>query len=371
MTTFSKWILLGACATFGAAAYGQEHPLLPRLQGLKLTKSTVTQFDEIPIVTGPAAAQLQKLEGKITHVEYETPQDRSTLEIFRAYQGVLQQQGFQTIFSCSGQSDCGDRDPGRFYNGWTGGCPNEPMRYISAKLSRPTGDAYVSLQVSNGGCGPGKAAVANIIEIQSSNLTTLAPVQPVDPAPRNAAPAPVNMPAAAPVQVAGGGREVPAGATLVVRMIDSIDSQRDRVGQVFRASLDAPLNDDRGNTILQRGADVQVRLVDDQQAGRLAGRTVLTIKAISVQANGRMVDIDTGSVAQRSGSQTGRTATRTAIGAGIGAAIGAAIGGGKGAAIGAGAGGAAGATSAALSGQRVVVPSETTLSFQFAQPARF
>ena len=42
-------------------------------------------------------ANLQRLEGKITHFHYTNPPNRSTLEILRSYQNALQQAGFQVV----------------------------------------------------------------------------------------------------------------------------------------------------------------------------------------------------------------------------------------------------------------------------------
>ena len=55
------------------------------------------------------------------------------------------------------------------------------------------------------------------------------------------------------------------------RSIDSIDSSRDYVGKTYHASLDEPVNDANGNTLIPRGADVVVKLVDDKQAGQAGG----------------------------------------------------------------------------------------------------
>jgi len=139
------------------------------------------------------------------------------------------------------------------------------------------------------------------------------------------------------------GTTLSSGTVLTVRMIDSVDSQRDRVGQTFRASLDEPVVDSNGNTLIRRGADVVVKLVDDQQSGKLAGRTVLTLDLVSLDVNGRSVDIDTEAVTEKSGSRTARSGKVIGGTAALGAIIGAIAGGGKGAAIGAvvGGGGAA------------------------------
>ena len=177
--------------------------------------------------------------------------------------------------------------------------------------------------------------------------------------PEASAPPPPPPPAAA----NPGEVMLPAGTNLVIRMIDAVDSERDRVGQSFRASLDQPVMVD-GNTIIPRGADVLVRLVDAKQSGKLTGKAELALSLQSVSLNGRMVDLNTQTVREESSSRTGRTAKVAGGTAAVGAIIGAIAGGGKGAAIGAGAGAATGAgVELATAGQRVRVPSETRLTF--------
>ena len=168
-----------------------------------------------------------------------------------------------------------------------------------------------------------------------------------------------------------GGPTLPSGTVLTIRMVDSVDSERDQVGKTFRASLDEPVQDSGGNTLIPRGSDVVVKLVDDQQSGKLAGRTVLTMDLVSVRVNGRDVEIDTQSITEQSGSRTGRSAKVIGGTAALGAIIGAIAGGGKGAAIGAGAGAGAGTVAeVATKGQRVRIPSETRLTFTLQQAVR-
>jgi hypothetical protein len=165
------------------------------------------------------------------------------------------------------------------------------------------------------------------------------------------------------------GVTLAAGTALTIRMIDSVDSQRDAVGKTFRASLDEPLTDANGNTLIPRGADALVKLIDDQESGKLAGRTVLTLSLVSVQANGRMADVNSKNVTEQSSSRTARSGKVIGGTAVAGAIIGALAGGGKGAAIGAGAGAAAGGVAeVATKGQRVRIPSETRLKFTLDQP---
>jgi hypothetical protein len=177
----------------------------------------------------------------------------------------------------------------------------------------------------------------------------------------------VVAPAAAPARAVS---ELPAGTTLVVRMIDDVDSARDRVGQEFRASIDEPvmLN---GEVVIPRGADVVAKLIDDKEAGNVSGRTELTIDLVSVQVNDRIVDINTSEITRKGDSQTRRTAGMAGGGAALGAIIGAIAGGGKGAAIGAVSGaGAGGAVAVVTKGQKVQIPSETRLEFTTQYPVR-
>jgi hypothetical protein len=164
---------------------------------------------------------------------------------------------------------------------------------------------------------------------------------------------------------------LPAGTNLVIRMIEAVDSETNRTGQTFRASLDQPVMVD-GQTVIPRGADAWVKLVDSKDSGKLAGRAELAVSLQSVSINGHMVDINTQSINKESGSQGEKTAKVAGGTAAVGAIIGAIAGGGKGAAIGAGAGAAAGAGSqVVLGGQRVRIPSETRLTFVLDNPTRF
>jgi hypothetical protein len=167
------------------------------------------------------------------------------------------------------------------------------------------------------------------------------------------------------------GGELRAGTALTVRMIDSVDSERDQMGKTFRASLDEPVVDGNGNTIIPRGADVVVKLVDDRESGKLAGKTILTLSLASIMVNGRMVDVNTMNVTEESSSRTARSGKVIGGTAAVGAIIGAIAGGGKGAAIGAGAGAGAGTIAqVATKGQRVHIPSETRLTFTLQDPVR-
>jgi hypothetical protein len=166
------------------------------------------------------------------------------------------------------------------------------------------------------------------------------------------------------------GIELPAGTTITVRMIDSVDSERDSLGQTFKASLDEPvmLN---GEVVIPRGNDVLVKLVNEKQSGKIEGKTALTLDVVWIDVNGRHLDVATGEVTQASSSRTARSAKVIGGTAALGAIIGGIAGGGKGAAIGAGAGAGAGTVAqVATHGQQVKIPTETRLTFTLEQAVR-
>ncbi|MEQ1946847.1 MAG: hypothetical protein ABL995_06650 [Bryobacteraceae bacterium] len=211
--------------------------------------------------------------------------------------------------------------------------------------------------------------VTNIF-FDGSATATSAPA----PAPmRQAAPAPVFRPApqeSASVRRADA-RLIPNGTVLTIRMIDDVDSQTDDVGKTYRASLDESINDTNGNLLVSKGVDVTVKLVDDQESGKLQGRTVLTLDIVSLRVDGRDVDVDTTTVSQESASRTARSGKVIGGTAALGAIIGAIAGGGKGAAIGAASGAGVGTAAQVMTkGQRVRIPSETRLTFTLQQAVR-
>lgn len=168
----------------------------------------------------------------------------------------------------------------------------------------------------------------------------------------------------------GGTRELPSGSEISVRLIDSVDSAKNNQGDEFRASLEDPIT--IGNdVVVPKGADAKVRLVAEQESGKLTGKAGLTLQLVSLSVNGKTIPVDSSDVSQYSGSRGARTAKSAAAVGAIGAIIGAIAGGGQGAAIGAGAGAAAGAgAQTVMKGQQVRIPSETVLTFTTQMPVQ-
>src|SRR5438270_4998774 len=98
----------------------------------------------------------------------------------------------------------------------------------------------------------------------SSTPTTSSTIRPA-----SLAPVSESSPAPAPRSVSGV--TVPAGTSLLVRMIDSVDSDKNHVGDRFRASLEQDLTVD-GVVVATRGADVYGRLAEAKEAGHFEGK---------------------------------------------------------------------------------------------------
>ena len=159
---------------------------------------------------------------------------------------------------------------------------------------------------------------------------------------------------------------VPAGTQILVRMLDSVDSSKNPRGYRFTATLETNLVVD-GNVIVPAGNTVYGRLATAEQAGRVAGKSELTLELTDIVVNGTAYPLLTSDYEVQGSSSGKRSAKRLLGGAGLGAIIGGIAGNaGMGAAIGATAGGVA---SVAQKGQSIQVPSETLLQFRLQQPA--
>jgi len=163
------------------------------------------------------------------------------------------------------------------------------------------------------------------------------------------------------------GGTVPAGTPIVIRMIDGVDSDQNRAGDTFRASLEEDLVVN-GAIVAPKGADVTGKLTEVKEAGKFAGKSELKLELTGIVVNGQTYALTTGEYELAGKSRGKDTATKVGAGAAIGAVVGAIAGGGKGAAIGAGVGAGAGtAIQVFTHGEQVRVPSETMLEFILEQ----
>jgi BON domain len=215
----------------------------------------------------------------------------------------------------------------------------------SARSSR-NGSGSESTSASN---KSGSSTSGSDTSLMSSNSTPAAPAPP--PAP------------AAPKKVT-----VPAGTNLSIRMVDSLDSERNQVGDQFRATLNAPVVVD-DEVVIPQDADIQGRVVDVKSAGRYAGASNLTLELTSLSYNGKTYNLSTNQWTRAAHGRGKSTAGKIGGGAALGAIIGGLAGGGKGAAIGATVGAGAGTGVATVGkGNQITLNSEALLSFNLQAP---
>lgn len=150
----------------------KDHPLISRFAGSTIVYYDVKQFDEYILALGKVEVERdednkrvfnltksKQLEGKVTRITYKASKDRSILEVYRNYEPALKSAGFEILFTSSGK-EIGDSYDwvSYFYESLNplkrsardGLIADEDryQRYLSAKLSSPEGDVYVSLYVS-------------------------------------------------------------------------------------------------------------------------------------------------------------------------------------------------------------------------------
>jgi len=157
---------------------------------------------------------------------------------------------------------------------------------------------------------------------------------------------------------------IPQGTNLVVRMIDSINSDVHKAGNTFRATLEEPVTLS-GDIRAPKGSHVLVQLARVKQSGKLMGQEeiALQLRSITVGDNAYSLTHQFAHIASEGkGKQTAKVVGGATI---FGALIGAITGGKKGAAVGAAAGASAGTAVQLVRGQKVQVSSEALVTFSF------
>jgi hypothetical protein len=183
-----------------------------------------------------------------------------------------------------------------------------------------------------------------------------APVAPLPPAPAQAVPSTLT---------------IPAGTVLIIRMNDFLSTDHNKIGDQFTAVLDQPLVVN-GWVVARRGQVVVGQVKEVRKAGRIKGTSELGVELTDLTVvDGHQVPILTELWKASAGTSHGQDAATIATTTGLGALIGAAADWGTGAAIGAGAGAAAGIGAVLLTrGHPTVLAPEDQLSFRLVDPVR-
>jgi hypothetical protein len=212
---------------------------------------------------------------------------------------------------------------------------------------------------------PADAPATAPAPVAAANAVPAPPVSST-PAPSNSpqeSTQPGTQPGAATMQAV----TIPTGTSVLVRMIDGVDSSTNKIGDPFHGSLESALV--VGNTVVApKGSDVYGKLTQAKEAGKISGSAQLTLELTGIRINGNIVPVDSTDYDVAGKGRGTQSAERIGGGAVLGTIIGAIAGGGKGAAIGGVVGAGAGTTVQVMThGDQVRIPSETLLEFKLQQ----
>lgn len=145
----------------------KDHPLIGRYKGSTIVYYKTSDFDEAALLQAPhdygtlleknattdrSGSEWLKIEGRVTEIRYELPQDRSSLEVIRNFETALKAKGFAVVFACADKA-CFTGSMQDLYllgeqldptNGISTAYSGR-ARYLLAKLDRPEGAVYASI----------------------------------------------------------------------------------------------------------------------------------------------------------------------------------------------------------------------------------
>lgn len=177
-------------------------------------------------------------------------------------------------------------------------------------------------------------------------------------APPAAAPPTAASPAAAPAP-ASRSVTLPAGTTVLVRLVDAVSS-RDAAGKRFTTTLETDLTVN-GIVAAKAGTKAYGRVQSAEQARRFTGQSKLDLRLTELALGPNLVPLVSSGYTDAGARSVGKTAKGAAAGAAIGAIVEDDQGAGKGAAIGA-------VASGLKKGESVSVSPGTLLEFRLQQP---
>lgn len=137
----------------------RDSPLLKRYEGSFIVQYSFKEYDSTVIPLGKTVYEGDRykfsvsdtVEGKVTRILYIVPEGRSALEVFRNYEGELESNGYEILFSAS-KEELGPYDS--FAETLYGRDRHYPLpgdertknqQFLSARLVRPEGNVFVTL----------------------------------------------------------------------------------------------------------------------------------------------------------------------------------------------------------------------------------
>lgn len=196
------------------------------------------------------------------------------------------------------------------------------------------------------------------------------------PKPAAAAPAPGAAPAPTPA-AAPTLRVAAAGTHISATLNDSISTQKNKVGDVVKATVATDVKDDQGRVVIPAGSTVSIKITALEVSENKSDKTgTLTLATQDITVNGKTYVLDA-SIDEVARELVGRKTNigdiaKVGAGTGIGAIVGRVIGGStKGAIIGGVIGGAVGTQRAIETKDRdVVVPAGSNVALTLRAPVQ-
>lgn len=157
---------------------------------------------------------------------------------------------------------------------------------------------------------------------------------------------------------------IPAGTIITVRMVDDVDSSRDKVGKEFAAKVNAPIMV-AGQVVIPQDTDAHLRLLSVGSASQPS----LQLQFFTLDLNGKNFNV-AATIYSKAAQPTQRPAAKSpSSNARVGGLLGALAGGATGRAIGSAVGGSGRQTNASgIQAPPQTVPAETKLDFTLRGP---
>ncbi len=141
----------------------KDHPIISRYPGSYIYHYDQKEFDEFEILLGPVKsssdkdiqlAKKERLEGRVTKIQYQAPSNRSPFEVFKNYEEAIKKANFEILYSARGEEIAGVRKflyP-YFWNVYASKDDERNFFYLSAKNKNK--NILLSVCVLPGHSGP-------------------------------------------------------------------------------------------------------------------------------------------------------------------------------------------------------------------------
>lgn len=154
-------LALSGTATLAQESQAPDHPLIPRFAGADVIGARDIDYDAMLVPLGPAYKDedgvrrfrdSQEVEGRVTLRLYRAPEGKSVLQVYRNYERALKARGFEPLFACKGEGECGDDfefiyEPAPVGPEYSGQMEESGYRFLAARAKGEEGETYALLLV--------------------------------------------------------------------------------------------------------------------------------------------------------------------------------------------------------------------------------